>query len=279
MVAKLGDVVTWHWAHRPDVEDAAQTERCNYGETPWHLAQKALCNDPGRIEVSRNGRRADVLAPYEWAIEFQHSNIPIEDARAREADWKHKLVWVADGTAACENESLDFWKPEGQENRAFWTVQWSRAPQWVREIKAQLFIHLGDPGYLHIHWWYQTSPLKGRAGGLSQADFASSVINGPRPPKRPQRPTTKPRSQSRAQTPRSRGSGPRTTCERPTQSQAQPETATRQPSPIRAVTPDVVSNLLPGVEPCAQCQSPRHFTVGTRPCVVCGHVRAMPEAN
>lgn len=91
MVAKTGEIVTHHWAHRYDDD----TPRCEHEpETAWHLAWKARRTDSSDVEVAQGNRRADVLTPYGWAVEFQHSPLSVAEVKARERDWGRRMIWV-----------------------------------------------------------------------------------------------------------------------------------------------------------------------------------------
>lgn len=92
VIAKCGEIYIWHWAHMPG------ENICEWGEeTEWHREWKSLF--PGEmVEIVRqkNGerRRADVLLPNGWAIEFQASPIKREVVEAREFFWDRKVMWI-----------------------------------------------------------------------------------------------------------------------------------------------------------------------------------------
>ena len=94
MIAKTGDVVAWHWAHQVDSPGCPAA-----GETAWHLCWKQL-GPPGSQERAVGNRRADVLAPGRFAVEFQRSPLTAAEVTARESDWARRLVWVFDATDA-----------------------------------------------------------------------------------------------------------------------------------------------------------------------------------
>ena len=94
MIAKTGTTVIHHWAH--EAEQPGCEASC---ESPWHLGWKDLAAD-GTQEIAVGNRRADVLAPGGFAVEFQKSPMTPEEVRARETDWKRRLVWVFDAQDA-----------------------------------------------------------------------------------------------------------------------------------------------------------------------------------
>jgi hypothetical protein len=103
MIAKTGDIVTWHWAHR------SENPACGLSsESEWHLAWKAA-GLPGTQEIRREDgkRRADVLSPAGFAVEFQHSPLTWKEVRQRELDWEHRLVWVLDATSALRTGAIE----------------------------------------------------------------------------------------------------------------------------------------------------------------------------
>lgn len=118
MIAKTGDIITWHWAHR------SENPACGLSaESEWHLAWKGR-GLPGTQEIrSENGkRRADVLSPTGFAVEFQRSPLTWKEVREREHDWEHRLVWVLDATSALRARSIE---PRGD---ALTRLTWWRCP-------------------------------------------------------------------------------------------------------------------------------------------------------
>lgn len=184
MSAKTGDVVTWHWAHLHDQDaDACHVEP----ETEWHLNWKARCPDPDRIEAVRGNRRADVLTPYEWALEFQHSAISVSDARSRERDWRKHLIWIVDAREAYTAERLTLRRPHGREHYA---LRWAWSPAWVRESGCRMFLDLGDGELVMVGRWYDKNPdapVNGYGWRLTADTFTECVISGVRPPSAPRK--------------------------------------------------------------------------------------------
>lgn len=184
MVAKTGDVVTWHWAHAHDADaDACHIEP----ETEWHLDWKARCGDAERIEVARGARRADVLTPYGWAVEFQHSAMDVREAAARERDWRRRLLWVVDARDAYAGGRLDMWRPYGREHV---TLRWAWSPAWVRDNVCRTFLDVGEGRLVMIGRWFEKDPerpVMGYGWLLSAEQFARCVLDGRRPPRTPPR--------------------------------------------------------------------------------------------
>jgi hypothetical protein len=183
MIARTGAVVIWHWAHRvhnPQCETAPESE--------WHLGWKALAID-GTQEVRVGRRRADVLAPGGFAVEFQASALDREEVRAREDDWAAQggMAWVfkaeaefADGRIwvlpSIRGRQSELAKPE---NRATLDVTWSHAPERVRAARAPSFLDLGNDELLFIGGWRQgLSPLTGYGWRVSRDWVVQNLLRG-----------------------------------------------------------------------------------------------------
>jgi hypothetical protein len=184
MIARTGSIVIWHWAHRvrnPDCETAPESE--------WHLAWKALALD-GTQEVKVGRRRADVLAPGGFAVEFQASALTAEEVRAREDDWAAQggMAWVfkADTEYAAGRIKLkgslaeygdDLVKPE---NRATLDITWAHAPERVRAARAPSFLDIGDDQLLFIGGWPDPDwyPLEGYGWRVSKDWLVQNLLRG-----------------------------------------------------------------------------------------------------
>jgi hypothetical protein len=183
MLARTGEVRIWHWAHRVAAPDCAAA-----GESAWHLAWKALGLD-GTQEVRVGNRRADVLAPGGYAVEFQDWAIDPVALRAREDDWSGQggMVWVfradqqyAEGRIEVKPSLAGFGddlvKPE---NRATVDIRWSFAPARVRAARARAFVDIGDGELLFIGGWRDTpGPLTGYGWRVTKESVVRTVLHG-----------------------------------------------------------------------------------------------------
>src|SRR5258706_7776427 len=123
MIAKTGTTVIHHWAHETEQPNCSAAY-----EGPWHLAWKSLGSD-GTQEIAVGNRRADVLAPGGFAVEFQQSPMTPEEVRAREADWKGKLVWIFDAQEAYAEGRLEVRRhPDRDDADAYRNLRWAHAP-------------------------------------------------------------------------------------------------------------------------------------------------------
>ena len=97
MVARCGEVRSWHWAHRGQRVCDPWWEN----ETVWHRAWKDQFPADWQeiVHHAEDGERhiADVKTRDGWVVEFQHCHIRPDERRSREAFYEG-LIWVVDGT-------------------------------------------------------------------------------------------------------------------------------------------------------------------------------------
>lgn len=98
LLAKCGAVKAWHWAHRAQLGCDPWWEN----ETGWHCDWKnQFPEDWQEIvmfdEATGEKHIADVKTPHGMVIEFQHSVMPPDELKAREAFYRN-MVWIVDGT-------------------------------------------------------------------------------------------------------------------------------------------------------------------------------------
>jgi Competence protein CoiA-like family len=183
MRGRAGPIRIWHWAHvvyNPHCEAARESE--------WHLGWKVL-GAVGSQEVKVGRRRADVLAPGGFAVEFQASALDVVEVRARENDWGAQggIVWVhradrelaagrivlSDSFPGCDESLL---RPE---DRATLDVTWSHAPERVRASRAPSFLDFGDGELLFVGGWrHGSSPLSGYGWRVSRDWVVKHVLQG-----------------------------------------------------------------------------------------------------
>lgn len=140
VIARCGDVVIWHWAHRAGQACDPWSE----SETAWHAEWKGRF-PPECVEVAirkDGGRhRADVRDPSsEVVIEFQHSSIGMADVAARESFYD-RMIWVFDVREARAAERLRV----GKSGR-FW---WSYRRRTLDYVTRPLFLDAGK-GLLRV---------------------------------------------------------------------------------------------------------------------------------
>jgi hypothetical protein len=171
MIAKTGDVVIWHWAH------LAENPGCGAaGETGWHLEWKDL-GPPGSQERAVGRRRADVLAPGGFAVEFQLSPLTAAEVTARERDWGGKLVWIFDAADAYQEGRLALRVHPDRRGDAYRNVYWAHAPERVRAARCRSFLDLGGDLIL-VGRWYDSSLLQGYGWQVTRDWVVAWVLNG-----------------------------------------------------------------------------------------------------
>ena len=136
MIAKCGEIMTWHWAHVPQ-------QACEYagkGETEWHLEWKTHF-PPERTEVriKQDGkiRIADALNLDGETVEFQHSSISVQEIRQREEFHGH-INWVFD---LRHRYHSFFFKKVSFATTSFW---WSRPWKSITQSRGSVFLDFGD---------------------------------------------------------------------------------------------------------------------------------------
>lgn len=95
LIAKCGDIKIHHWAHASKKECDPWWEN----ETEWHREWKDLFPETYREVVIRNStefHRADIRTGNGLVIEFQNSQLSLEQMKSREEFYK-KLIWVLNG--------------------------------------------------------------------------------------------------------------------------------------------------------------------------------------
>lgn len=186
VIAKCGEIKTWHWAH-------AGTRTCDpwwENESDWHRAwknhfplewQEVVHRAPsGELHI------ADVKTAEGWVLEFQHSHIEPDERRAREQFYEG-LVWVVDGARRTRD-------------RARFAKEWARGTSYIpnfnkRQIlkpagalfrdwvgsAAHVIFDLGDGEHL---WWVYPHSSADRAyvQPVSRSQFvrtlAETGLNG-----------------------------------------------------------------------------------------------------
>lgn len=183
MLARTGEVLIWHWAH---VQENPHCEAAR--ESDWHLAWKARGID-GTQEITVGTRRADILAPGGFAVEFQASAISNSDVWAREADWAAQggMVWVfrADKAFAARRirtaKSLAGYDNQlsAPERHQTLDITWSHAPERIRTAGALSFLDLGIGELLFIGGWrHGSSPLTGYGWRVPMNLVVRNVLHG-----------------------------------------------------------------------------------------------------
>ena len=96
MIAKCGQYVRWHWAHKARITCDPWQE----SETDWHRYWKDAfpvdCQEVVHADDRRHEKHiADVKTPGGFVVEVQHSPIDENEARSRE-DFYRNMIWIVD---------------------------------------------------------------------------------------------------------------------------------------------------------------------------------------
>ena len=130
VIAKCGELVTWHFAHRSNHD----CDRWSEPESEWHQGWKRLA-PVERCEVVIGPHRADIVSPTGTVVELQHSSISTQEIRERETFYRD-MVWLFD-LRECED------RIEERRNGFF---IWKHARQSVLSATKPLYFDLGDAG-------------------------------------------------------------------------------------------------------------------------------------
>ncbi len=183
MLARTGEVLIWHWAH---VEHNPYCEAAR--ESQWHLAWKERGID-GTQEITVGPRRADILAPGGFAVEFQASALERLKVWTRETDWAahHGMVWVFKADEAFAAKRITMVRSfagyekylSNPEPQTTLDVTWSHAPERVRAARAPSFLDLGTGELLFIGCWrHGSSPLTGYGWRVTRDAVVRNVLRG-----------------------------------------------------------------------------------------------------
>lgn len=150
VIAKTGQVVSWHWAHSSSKDCDSWSE-----ESEWHLAWKSKFPETWREQVVGN-HRADIRSPSGLVVEFQRSPISQCEIRERELFYG-RMIWVLCGTDFRKNLCLRCGR-KGSSFRSFrW--KWPRKSWW--NSKKRIIIDLGDERMLVVKKLYSDTPCGG----------------------------------------------------------------------------------------------------------------------
>ncbi|WP_167494391.1 competence protein CoiA [Ectopseudomonas khazarica] len=105
MIAKCGEQLTWHWAHKG-------RRRCDpwwENEGEWHRAWKKQFPEDYHevVQHDSTGEKhiADVRLPSGLVVELQHSPMPPDEMRSREAFYDN-MVWIVDAGPFLQNITI-----------------------------------------------------------------------------------------------------------------------------------------------------------------------------
>jgi hypothetical protein len=175
VIAKVGAIMTPHWAHQPQSQCAHGA-----GETQWHAEWKLKATDPQRVEVTRGPHRADCISPTGLTIEFQHSHLDRDHIHARERHWSEG-IWVYDATSVIDTQ-LHLSRHPDRMDDTYRAIRWENPPHFATLVRWPLWLDLGasrDGALLAVGSIARHGASATGYGWLVDADaFADGVING-----------------------------------------------------------------------------------------------------
>lgn len=138
VLAKCGEVLTWHWAHINTTDCDPWAE----GESAWHAEWKTAA-PPDRREVTIGHHRADLIAGDGTVCELQHSSISGPEITERETFYG-TMRWLFDATdkTFTIEPADDDWSPW----QGWWTVRREHAWPTIGLCQRRVMLDLGPPG-------------------------------------------------------------------------------------------------------------------------------------
>jgi competence protein CoiA len=176
LIAKCGEIKMWHWAHKGRRVCDPWWEN----ETEWHRAWKDRFHVDWQEIVHRadDGERhiADVKTRDGWVLEFQHSVIPSDERRSREAFYK-SLIWIVDGLSRKKDAQQFYaaWSKGEKTRDPFSTKRRISSPKgallrdWTGS-HAHVFFDFGEEKRL---WWLfpESDDLRAYVQDISRQQF------------------------------------------------------------------------------------------------------------
>lgn len=172
VIAKCGDIVTWHWAHK-----ASDCDAWAEGETEWHLGWKRRFKN-AEVTIRRDGEwhRADAMTDTGWIVEFQHSSISTETMRVRETFYRN-MIWVFDVTSAREFDNftdrrlLLYQVDDARGDSGYVTFRWKHPKAVIATATKAVYLDLGDEWLLRLGAMYPGGVCGGWGHLVSYQDF------------------------------------------------------------------------------------------------------------
>ncbi len=156
VVAKCGEINSWHWAHTQRFD----CDRWSEGETEWHLAWKRRFPRQWR-EVVMDGHRADIKSP-QGVIELQSSSISTAEIASRE-NFYGEMVWLLDARSFHLNV---------RDRGSHVTFRWKHPRKTWWTAGKQMYFDLGER-LIKIHRIYDELPCGGSGKFVSHPDFVA----------------------------------------------------------------------------------------------------------
>lgn len=148
LIAKCGEIVTWHWAHiASDCDPWAEPE------SQWHIQWKRYFEiaKGADVEVSMGPHRADVVLPNGAIIELQSGYLSTEKIRDRESFYGPPLSWVYRAhwmdRVHLTRKGL-WWKNGSKSMTEHRRPVWWHTPTRLIRVRLSLVDHYDEHGFL-----------------------------------------------------------------------------------------------------------------------------------
>ena len=147
VIAKCGEIITHHWAHKSAVECDDWAEAVG----PWHWDWQQTVPEDKR-EVVMGHHRADMIAADGTVVELQHSPISPKVVKERESFYG-KMVWIFDG----RGKKIDM-RPRDPDGVTF---RWHGPRSGMVFCKSPILVDLGDGWILNMRQLWPGSNGRG----------------------------------------------------------------------------------------------------------------------
>lgn len=150
MIAKCGDILTWHWAHM-SIEDCDPWAEPN---NEWHRGWQMLV-PPDRREVRIGKHRADMLTRSGRVIELQDSYLPPTEIRVREHHYGN-MLWIFNAIEPYANDRLLIRPRDG-----YVSFRWKQPRKSLAWCQRPVLLDIGYGQLLHVKKIHTEAPCGG----------------------------------------------------------------------------------------------------------------------
>jgi len=142
LIAKCGDIVMWHWAHK----SGGDCEVWSEPEGQWHLWWKSLWpKEYVEVPIVKNGKRhrADIKTDRGLVIELQHSSISTDEIRERERFYDN-MVWIFDQIDASTLGSISFTERNSKNMGTYFYINWKHPRKTMKYLTKKTYLDICD---------------------------------------------------------------------------------------------------------------------------------------
>lgn len=170
VIARCGEIITWHWAHR--------TRDCDPWAEPdstWHHTWQNTV-PPERREVPIHNHRADIYTSDGRVVELQHSNISTDHIRQREHAYRPRMIWIFDAIEPWVKGRLAL----NLKTKNIYTFRWRYPRMSVRYCRRPVFLDLGY-AILRLKKLHPDAPHGGWGRLFTPDEMVAALNNEPYP--------------------------------------------------------------------------------------------------